>query len=161
MGVGVCWGGGPCMCLCTVYGSHRVHLFKNNKKKTKKQPKTSFFFIIKVFPAKTRNYGNILKKTTTKKTVSAVHSKAEMGLRRVPPSRPGRAPPPARGSCIQAVHPGPPTLKVAPAHGTGRFCTSGFFLGGMGWDWGAGVQATGTQRISRNRDTPQVFGTKS
>lgn len=24
-------GGGPCMCLCTVYGSHRVHLFKNQK----------------------------------------------------------------------------------------------------------------------------------
>lgn len=143
MGVGVCWGGGPCMCLCTVYGSHRVHLFKNNKKKTKKQPKTSFFFHHQGFSRKNQKLWKYKKKkTTTKKTVSAVHSKAEMGLRRVPPSRPGRAPPPARGSCIQAVHPGPPTLKVAPAHGTGRFCTSGFF-GGNGVGLGGGGPSNG------------------
>lgn len=40
----------PCMCLCTVYGSHRVHLFKNQK-----HYRSLFSFIIKVF-AKTRNY---------------------------------------------------------------------------------------------------------
>lgn len=40
----------PCMCLCTVYGSHRVHLFKNQKHYL-----SLFSFIIKVF-AKTRNY---------------------------------------------------------------------------------------------------------
>lgn len=40
--------GGPCMCLCTVYGSHRVHLFKNQKH-------FFFLFIIKIF-TKTRNY---------------------------------------------------------------------------------------------------------
>lgn len=61
-------GGGfsPCMCLCTVYGSHRVHLFKNQK---------HLFlyhqgFCLVFFFAKTRN--------EKKKSVSAVHSKAKM-----------------------------------------------------------------------------------
>lgn len=55
----------PCMCLCTVYGSHRVHLFKNQKHYL-----SLFSFIIKVF-AKTRNY----KKKN--QSFSAVHSEAE------------------------------------------------------------------------------------
>lgn len=99
----------PCMCLCTVYGSHRVHLFKNQKHYL-----SLFSFIIKVF-AKTRNYkknpGLFQLCTLRPRRLISVSLQAAAfspSLASFLRATPGR-------SCILEVHSGPPNLKVVPA----------------------------------------------
>lgn len=87
------------MCLCTVYGSHRVHLFKNQK---------HLFSLSSRFFAKTINY----KKK--KKSVPAVHSEAV-----TPVSLHAAAFSPRhlrRGSCIPKVEQSRLFQQVISAH---------------------------------------------
>lgn len=94
------------MCLCTVYGSHRVHLFKNQK----------HLFLY--------HQGFLQKLETTKKkkkSVSAVHSEAEMfcfsaSCRLLTPT--GLAVRATSGEAVSRwfMFFGPPPLKVAPAY---------------------------------------------
>lgn len=93
------WGG-PCMCLCTVYGSHRVHVFENQK---------HFLLYHQSFSQKLEN-------TKKKESVSAVHFEAVMPVIpcKLPPSHPDEARRLSHiwGSCIQEVHVGPPTWRL-------------------------------------------------
>lgn len=127
------WGG-PCMCLCTVYGSHRVHVFENQKhfllyhqsfsqklentkKKNQFQLCTSRLWCL-WFPASCRLL------TLTRLAVWATSGEAV--------SRRFTSDPRPEGCASWCK--------------TGPFCTTGF---------GGRVQA-GTRCIVRNRDTPQV-----
>lgn len=123
------------VCVCALFMGHIGYISLKTK--------NIFFFIIKVF-AKTRNY-----KKKKKKSVSAVHSEAQMfffsaSCRLLTPPHVGK------------LYPGGSFMDLQPEgrasrHTTGHFWTSGF---------GVRVQA-GARRISRNRDTHLKFGTKS
>lgn len=101
----------PCMCLCTVYGSHRVHLFKNQKHYLS----FSFFLLSSRF---------LQKLETTKKNHSLFQLCTLRPRRLISVSLQAAAFSPSLGSflratpgrsCILEVHSGPPNLKVVPA----------------------------------------------
>lgn len=122
------------MCLCTVYGSHRVHLFK--------KPKTSFSL--------SSRFSQKLEKK-----VSAVHSEAEMFLFlcKAAAFSPRLGSGHTWGSCIQVVH----FFFFGPTNSEGRASTAAYIQTGHFcsiWLWGP---SKGPRRISRNRDTPQVW----
>lgn len=137
--------GGPCKCLCTVYGSHRVHLFKNQKHYLFLYHQGFFFLLQKLETTKKGLFQLCTLRLTCLCSVS-------LRAATFSPRKASFSGPCTWGSCIQEVSVGPPPEGRASRNiKTGLFfCTSGFWRG-----WGGPSRNPTYQQ--KNRDTPQVW----